>query len=334
MPNSESILNKFIEKIDFTKLEGTPNDFYEDGLAFVKNGKFDDGIIEFVKIIKTVSRQDTLFANAVKELESMGFSVADIYAIDGVLETRENSNTTPISASVASQVKTPTEKKCPYCAETIKHEAIVCRFCGRDLNRISPVKENSNIPEKKKKPLWLSTTGVIIGCCILLYAYGIIVDLSAPSNANTYATPITLPTDKNSSTGDLCAWFLKTQLLRTQRLSGLTEFINWSLTKDMNSLTAEEIFEMVGLLIRHQPYQEDFVLKWKSLGPHPQAREFWELELQSVQMKIESVNAMEDAINRNDPNKFTDGWVTFDQSLDVGNRAESAMQKIRVQCIR
>jgi hypothetical protein len=24
-------------------------------------------------------------------------------------------------------------KQCPYCAETIRHEATVCRFCGREI---------------------------------------------------------------------------------------------------------------------------------------------------------------------------------------------------------
>lgn len=67
-------------------------------------------------------------------------------------------------------------KQCPYCAETIKAEAVVCRFCGRDLVAPEAAKPIPTTPapalkpSKPKNKLLAPIIGLVILACCGLFA--------------------------------------------------------------------------------------------------------------------------------------------------------------------
>jgi len=180
---------------------------------------------------------------------------------------------------------------------------------------------------------------VIVFLALFLSSKGSDTAVPAPRIETVVVTPTsslaaaTSTSQQYTSGGDLCSWFAETQVLRTQRVSGQSELLVWMQSHDLETATQEEFAEFVGILVRYQPYQEDFVARWNELGAHPEGLEFWQQEMRSVVKKIDAVDRMERALAQQDQTSLQYAVIDYMTGQAFGRDAEDAMWDIRARCV-
>lgn len=117
-------------------------------------------------------------------------------------------------------------------------------------------------------------------------------------------TIIVTPTPKSS----VCLWLPKAQILVAKRINATSQLIEWLDEHGEAGLefsTATE--ELVTSIKQVQPHQRQFVNDWVKLGPHVDAKQAWENELSSIQLRIQAFDDLIEGYESSNIDKYSHG---------------------------
>jgi hypothetical protein len=110
-----------------------------------------------------------------------GFLIFIVAIIHACVLKPKASSTTMNGSGNTKNISAESTKKCPYCAETIKAEAKICRFCGKELEmttentQVETQSSSSVVKTEGKKSAAKGIAAIILVVAVLVIGIIMIV---------------------------------------------------------------------------------------------------------------------------------------------------------------